>query len=433
MRALHFAQVLAAGLVCACGPSTSISMGTDTTDTETGEGSTSGDGDEGTATDDGTGTGEPACEPRGEAILDWQHRRGEDGLPSAGGEIAVAIDGAGRIVAATTDETEADADILVTQHDAGGALRWTVRYEGPAGLHDDVLGVAVDPDGLAYVAVLEQTRELVAEGFGTIAEYAIVILAIDAEGGKRWRFVREIPPGEYGNNARAAGIALTSSGHVIVVDADAAGASTPPSFLRIDRFGNELVRRDLGVDSTGVYDVAIAVTPTDWAWVGISSYGETRIMRIKPLGEIEWDLRDQDPEAFLTGVAAGFGEHGHVVRRIGDAEAGTAGFRLSRYGPDGALAWETDTAFDTGDGHPGGVVLDCDGAPIVAAEIADYPMRSAWLFGFTTSGAPTFTASLADGTDAAPRSIARAADGALAIGGLEGTNDSLGPWLARVR
>lgn len=47
-----------------------------------------------------------------------------------------------------------------------------------------MLGLAVDLDGRTYVAVREQTRKLVAEGFGDQSERDVVLLAIDPDGGK---------------------------------------------------------------------------------------------------------------------------------------------------------------------------------------------------------------------------------------------------------
>lgn len=432
MSARPLATLAAAAIACACGPS-SAGEASDATGDPSGSGDdTSGTDEADDTADDATGTdpGEPACVPRADAASDWQKTGSDDPLPSAGRDVHTAVDGTGRVVVASTDETESDPDVLVAQIDPDGATRWTLRYEGPAGLRDEVLAVAADPDGRVYVAVREETRELVSEGFGTITEFAIVVLAIDADGGKRWRYVREVAPGQYTSNARAADLALTESGDVVLVDVDVSSTDVPPQLLRLDRFGNEILRADVPLDTFDVQDVHIAVTPTDHTWVGITRYGETHVARLDPSGAVTFDIREDADDAYITGVAAGVDEHGHVLVRTGDAEAGTAGLRLTRYATDGAIAWQTDMAFAAGDGHPAGVVLDCDRTPIVAAEISDIPMRTAVLYGFSLAGDPTWVAEL-DGDDLAPRSLARGPDGALAIAGLRGTTNTFVPWLAR--
>jgi hypothetical protein len=437
MRSRRSTRLCAALLACACGPGTASST-EGTGDTGSGSGSadtgSDGSGDASATGDDTTDAGEPVCEPRTNATLDWQKGGSDDALPSAGRDIAVAIDGAGRVVVAATDETETDADILVSQLDPSGTLQWSLRYEGPAGLRDEVLGLAVDPEGFAYVAVREQTRELISEGFGNVAERTVVILAIDPEGGKRWRFDREIAPPEYNDNARAGDIALTPSGDVIVVDADAdlASAQTPPSLLRLDRWGNELLRTDLATDMSDITSLRIATTPDGAIWITAAIYSEIRVLRTDAFGAIAWDERQTSGD-YVTAITAGLNNEAYVLRTTGDPEAGDAGFQLSRYEPDGAVAWTQTLGFSTGSGYPAGIAIDCDGSPIVAAELEDYPMRTAWLTAFTAAGEPSWSAELPDAGNAGPRSIARGQDGTLALGGIEGSNDSFEPWLAHVR
>lgn len=430
-------RLVAAMLACACGPSTSTPADTDD-DTDTDDGTDTSDapgsGDASSTGDDTqTDTGAPACEPRTGAAIEWEHDAGDEVLPAAGrGDVAVAIDGAGRVLVATTDLTEDDFDVLVSQLDPGGTLRWSLRYEGPAGLDDDLLGLAVDPGGLAYVAVREQTRELIAEGFGNVSEHDVVLLAIDADGGKRWRYARGIPPGPYGENVRVGDIAITPSGDVILVDADVNTGGTPPSLLRLDRFGNELLRADLPTDVEDVARLRITVTPDDATWVAAAAWSENRILRLDSAAMIDVD-ESFGGDVFFTALAAGPENETYILGGIGDPEAGDGGLTLSRYEPDGTIAWTQTLTFSTGAGYPAGVVVDCDGSPIVAAELEAYPMRTAWLTAFTPAGDPSWSAELPEAGNAAPRSIARGPDGALAIGGLVGTTNTLTPWLAHLR
>ncbi len=414
-------------LAAACGPKTSSSQ-------DTGDDTTVGDDDTGTTgTPDATGTetgdSEPICTPRDGAGLDWQLTGSDPALPDEGGTVHVAVDDSGRILFAAADATDTDRDVLIGQLDTSGASPWSLRYEGPAGLRDEVLGVAVDPDGRGYVAILEQTRELVSEGYGNQAEFVIVVLAFGPDGSKRWRYVRELPPPVYNDNARHGDITLSSEGDVVVADF-AVQADAPPHLLRLDRFGNEVLRTELGLASDPVDSVRIAVTPTNHTWVGTTSNGTTRVARIDPTGATVWEEGDST-YAFLTDVAAGDDEHAYVLRRIGDEEAGNGGFRLSRYTPDGGLVWEADTGFETGGGYPAGVVLDCDGAPIVAVEVSDPSQRLGAVFGFSTAGAATWSADL-DAVNIAPRTLARGADGTLVVGGLQGSATPLRPWIAAI-
>jgi len=338
----------------------------------------------------------------------------------------------GGVVVAVTDESEDDTDVVVSRVDSAGTAQWSLRYEGPAGLDDHALDVAVAGDGSIYVVVREQTLELISEGFGNKAERTVVVLAIDPAGGRRWRWARDVPPPMYNDNARMAALAVSETGHIVMIDADATSEGiAPPSFVELDRWGNEIVRADLETSVEDVLAMDLAIAPSGDVWVAGSIYGESWIARVRADATIVWEERTQPASVRATAIAAGDADEAYALFANGDAEAGDAGFELRRYEPDGTTAWTYAMQWPSGDGYPAAVVVDCDGAPIVAGEIAAVPMRSAWIGGITTAGELAWSSTLTEDRPIAPRSLARADDGTLVLGGLEGSAE-LGPWIARL-
>lgn len=424
--------IACAALLAACGPDGAVAAD----DTSTGSTSSDANSNESSADSgsDGSDTGDVACEPWTDAAFDWQLGRGDVSVPAAGGPALVASLRGGGIVAAATDETEDDTDVWLGAYAPDGAQAWTLRYEGPAGLDDMALGIAVAGDGSIYVVVREQTAELVSEGFDNQATRTLVVLALEPDGGRRWRWQRDIPPPLSYDNARAAAIAVTSADHVLVFDADVSESIAPPSLAELDRLGNEILRVDLATTLYSAHSLGVAASTTGDVWAVAAVSGdreENWIARLRPDGTIAWEDRGPPTIDRASSVAAGDSDEAYVLVTNGDAEAGTVGWELRRYEPDGAVAWTYEMQWPTGDGHAAAVVVDCDGAPIVAGEISDVPMRTAWIGGITTAGAMAWSSTLDDARSLAPRSLSLAPDGTLALGGLEGT-DTLGPWFARV-
>jgi outer membrane protein assembly factor BamB len=342
----------------------------------------------------------------------------------------VAVDGTGAAVVAVTDETEDDADVTVSRLEPDGSLAWTLRFEGGAGLDDAAQDIAIAGDGSIYVAVSEQMRELVSEGFGNQAERNVVVLAIEADGARRWRWEREVPPPMYSDNARQAAVATFADGHVVVLDVDGTSEFVgPPSFVELDRWGNEIVRGELEAILDETRRLEVEIGPSDDVYVAASIFADSWIARLSRNGAIVWETHSE-ADVLATSIAAGEADEAYVLFANGDAEAGDAGLELRRYDAAGPIAWTFAMPWSSGDGYPAGVIVDCDGSPIVAGEISAVPMRSAWIGAITTEGDLAWSSTLGADRPIAPRSLARGADGTLVVGGLQGSE--LGPWVARL-
>lgn len=424
MRCARAAAI--AGLLAACGPDTNEQDPSSSTSATTSDG----------GTDDATSTGaadtgvDPQCQPWPEVELGWE-RDGDDALPAVGGIARVAIMPEGGVVVATTDETEEDEDVVVALVDWSGDAAWSLRYEGMAGLTDEALDVEVAPDGSVYVVVREQTKELISEGFGSRYERTIAVLAIEPSGARRWRYERVVPPPQYNDNARAAGLAVTDDGHVIVVDGDATSEDiAPPRLLELDRFGNAIVDAELDVALAEVQVLDVDASATDAVYVVAVRYGGSWIARLQRDGTIVW-VDDGDPgNVIAMSVAAGDDDAAYVLARTGDEEAGDAGFELRRYDAEGSVAWTSGDAWPTGSGSPAAVVVDCDGAPLVVGEVSEADDRHGWVGRFSPQGDLSWSTTLESVRAIAPRSAALGSGGFF-VGGLEG-GDALGPWIARL-
>jgi hypothetical protein len=376
-------------------------------------------------------TGGPACSPWTDVELGWE-RDGDSNLPAVGGIARVAVGIDSGVVVAVTDETEEDADVTLLQLDPDGDEMWSLRYEGMAGLDDEVLDVAVAPDGSIYAVVREQTLELISEGFGNRYERTLVVLAMEPGGAPRWRYERVVPAPEYNDNARAAGLAVTDDNRVVVVDADATSEEiAPPRLFELDRFGNEISSIDLDVALSDAQLVDIDVSATGAVYVVVPRYGGSWVARVERDGAIAW-VDDDDPgNVIATAVAAGDDDEAYVVVQTGNEEAGTGGFELRRYAADGTIEWSFGDEWPTPAGYAAAVVCDCDGAPLVVAELQDDADRSAWVGRFSPYGEPTSSTTLDSVRSIAPRSMALGGGGMLVVGGLEG-GDELGPWVTRL-
>jgi hypothetical protein len=410
----------AIAVVAACGGRVAASDD----EASTGDATTSGGSSD-------TSTGEPeVCTPVGEAAIEAQHRRGDAGMPSAGESAHVDGGRDGAIVAAITDLDEDDDDVLVTSFGASDDVQWSVRYEGMAGLQDAALDVVTDGDGEVYALVREQVAELVSEGFGTRNRYVLVVLAIGPGGERRWRYARSNDPGG-DEDVRAGALAIDGDGHVIVVDANTSGGeSGPPTFTRLDRYGNTLAHVDVVADVGDVLGIAIAPSPTGEVVVAASPYAGRWIARLGVDGSLRWEHRDEVGDEYVSAIAVDADDVAWTLLSVGDVEAGTAGFALQRLDADGVALPVIEHAFDGGSGYAGGLVVDCDGTALVAAETGFAPDRRAELFAVARDGSVAWSTMLESSRPLAPRSIAALGDGSLAIGGLDG--EELGPWVARL-
>jgi hypothetical protein len=385
-------------------------------------------GDTSSSTDESTG--EPdVCTPVVGAAIDAEHRRDDPGMPGAGDAVEVAAGPSGAIVAAMTDGDEDDDDVLVTGFGASDNVQWSTRYEGMAGLQDAALDVVVDRDGYVYALVREQISELVSEGFGNRNRWALVVLAIGPGGEHRWRYQRSNDPAG-DEDLRSAALVVDGDGRLVLVDADANGADTGAlAFTALDRHGNTLLHVEPGTNPSGAPSVELAAAADGDVVVAVGAYAERWIARLAADGAILWEHGDEVDDEYVSAIAVDHDDVAWTLLSTGDVEAGTAGFALHRHDRDGVALPVLDHAFEGGSGYAGGLVIDCDGKAIVAAETGFAPDRRAEIIAVTGDGAVAWSTELESSRPLAPRSLTALGDGGLVIGGLDGEN--LGPWVAR--
>ena len=132
----------------------------------------------GESTGEGTGLDMATVRYDPDGTQEWAARY--DGPASGGdGAYALSLDAAGNAYLAgySWGGDTAGQDLLVVSYDAGGALRWTARYDGPGGGTDAAYAVAVSADGVVYVTGPSL-------GDGTDFDYAT--LSLDPQGTTRW-------------------------------------------------------------------------------------------------------------------------------------------------------------------------------------------------------------------------------------------------------
>ncbi|PCC72078.1 hypothetical protein SAMN02745121_01287 [Nannocystis exedens] len=344
---------LSVSLLLACGGGGGES---ETDDGSTSSGGSETDGSSGapTSTDGESSTGEPApaCEPGdlGDA-LEWSQSAAmlPGFLPAlaAGPEDSVVLAGG-----TTTD------DAFVELRDAQGAKVWSDVYAGAHGHDDDLLDVAVDPEGFVHVLVREVILNVVAETMGTF-DARLVVLRYAPDGAHVWRWERERAPvepwGTYFPEGR-----LAADGESIVVVEWA--HNQPVQHVRLDAFGNlqaevplatpdflsYRVRFDVGADGSAV--LADTLESPERLWVG----------RFDAHGAPAWSVEFEGDELKPGSVFAVPGGAAYLTGSL-DANPGLT-FSLRKFAGDGAVEWSQPLPVESTDDIRFGGALRCDGA-----------------------------------------------------------------------
>jgi len=213
---------------------------------------------------DGLDIGVVKLDPDGNVLWSVIHDGGFD--DDQGNELRVDPDG--NVLIAGRSDSDSSADIYLAKFSADGVLQWNQRFDGEAGATDYATGLAVAPDGAAYVAGV--TQPFAGFTFYFTAKYA-------PDGSLEW--TRQYG-GPTDGGSRAIGIALGADRDVFVtgtsvdVDADIDIATIryqePESGSSATLVGVEVVSGtilDGGVDDLRVSDDAYLHTR--------SGFGET--------------------------------------------------------------------------------------------------------------------------------------------------------------
>lgn len=399
------AALLLAGL--SCGP-------------ESGSGSTDAD-PQGSSSSDAS-----ACAPSVAGVeLALQLGPGEAGLPEDGDPVRVVADADGNAIIAVTDRSST-VDVVIARISADGTMEWSERYDG-IGLDDTVLDVAVADDGGVYVAILEQYFEL-EEG---VRGYGVALLALGADGTRRWRYV-----GTDGNpSQRLAAVAVNTDGHVALLVGNHFGPVTGLVFTMLDGDGRELARSEIVEERGGLSTLDAAIASSGDVLLTATPFPELWHARLSRSGTLLQSELSASIDGRATAIEAGLDDDAYVLVATGDSESGDAGLSLLHLAANGMTSVHYSHAWPTGSGYAAALALDCTGTPIIAGDIqhrdrTEVADRQAWLAAIAPDGRELWSRTLSGPAPIVPRSLAITDAGTFWLGGLGGRE--LGPWLARV-
>ncbi|MCK4512417.1 SBBP repeat-containing protein, partial [bacterium] len=230
-----------------------------------------------------------------EPYEEWVARYdGPDHLLDSGS--SVGVDALGNVYVAGNSNTPHGSfisDYVTIAYGSDGVELWLDRYDGPAGYHDYVRGMAVDSAGNVYV-----TGE--SAGSGTLSDYATIMY--DASGSRMW-VARYNGPG--GRNDEATAVALYGDGGVCVTGHSYGSADTDYDYatIRYNSAGDELwVARYsndpvLGNDHASAVAVATdgSVYVTGHSW-GDGTAEDFATVKYAPDGHEEWVARYNGPD-----------------------------------------------------------------------------------------------------------------------------------------
>jgi uncharacterized delta-60 repeat protein len=266
--------------------------------------------------------------------------------------VELAVDDSGNVYAAGNSTTEvdlgSDSDIVLVKFDSSGREIWADRYEEPAGSYEQVVALAVDPSGNAYVTGFSLGGGSLISG----GNYDIITLKYDAEGNRLWAARYDGPAGGYDH---AAAIAVDAAGYVYVTGVSTGnGTSRDIVTIKYDGGGNLLWESRYNGPANGSDEgVSLAVDSGGNVCVSGTSAGagaDTKLVTIKysPDGAPLWTARYNDQVNRMQGaeaVATDLNGNVYVLGYDGEIPIRPSLFNpqliVLKYGSAGNLLWST--------------------------------------------------------------------------------------------
>jgi len=252
----------------------------------------------------------------------------------------LAADKVGNVLVTGVDRTrESSYDMATLKYDAGGQMKWLVRYAGPGQVFDAAEAIGVDPEGNVYVTGYSYSRE---------TNFDFVTVCYDAEGHERWVAKYDGPSHRID---RGLELTVIPTGGVCVAGISF-GQRTAVDCLtiRYDEEGNQVWSARYNGTGNGA-DVPQAITLDPESNVILAGYSrglETGrdyfLTKYDHQGRQLWEAKyDGSTSQEDAATAMVVDSRGCVYVTGYNSYSGETDFDFVtlKYGPDGHLQWET--------------------------------------------------------------------------------------------